>query len=492
MNLRIIKFLKKRYLVLIILFLGTLLLSIKILDVPPGINGDEASIGLNSALISKTLKDENGNFLPLFFNTLGKSDWKQPITIYTTALFFKIFGISFFLLRFVSVIFCLLSATFLYILIDKYLGYREALIGLAIFFTTPIIIIQSHLALENIAPLPFVLLWLFFLLEYLSKSDSRFLIYSGISLGFSIYSYNGMRLISPILFLTSLIYVICLNPYKKIISDVFKFSLTFVILLLILIPLKNVYPGAIFGSSRPVKISSYQDFFLPIISSFDLSFLFLKGDSTPYHSTGRHGLFLLGILPFFLIGCLETFRRSNHLLRLSLLSFFATPILYSLVGSIYRGSRLLSFVPFLIVLSAAGLMSLLKKGLAYRLLTISLFVFLLFNISDFLIDYWFYYPSRVRLNFNPPLHQAFSRLKNKAEGDENVFIGRGLYERSYPASSFFEKVYFPKSIKKLDSKKNLPKKALILTTQTEDVFENDQNFKKEKLNDFYSIYEKQN
>ena len=482
---------KQRYVVLIVLFLGTLLLSIKILNVPPGINGDEAAIGLNSSLISKTLKDENGNFLPLFVNTLHNSDWKQPTTIYTTAIFFKIFGPSFFLLRFVSVIFCLISAALLYTILDKYVGYKEALIGLAIFFTTPIIVIQSHLALENIAPLPFILLWLFYLLKYLQNGKGKFLFYAGLSIGLSIYSYNGMRLVAPALFIGTIGYITHAFSYKFSLWKLRPFIIGFIVSLLILILLKNTYPGAIFGSARPLKITSFQEYFLPLISSFDFSFLFLKGDNTPYHSTGKAGLFLLGLLPFFILGCLEASKLKNHLLNLSLIGLTFTPIFYPFVGSIYRGSRLLVFVPFIVIISTAGISFLLsQKKIAKRLIFLFLVLFLVFNFVDFLNDYWFYYPLRVKSDFNPPIHKVFKQLRELSRiTGKTPFIEEGLYISSYPASNFFENVYFNDELYKFNPYNKNNKHLIILARKNEPIFENNPEFTRTGVDDTYSIYE---
>lgn len=50
-------------------------------------------------------------------------------------------------------------------------------------------------------------------------------------------------------------------------------------------------------------------------------FLFIKGDVTPFHSTGYHGMFLLVSLPVFLIGIYSSLHRSKFS-RFLLISFF--------------------------------------------------------------------------------------------------------------------------------------------------------------------------
>ena len=143
--------------VLVIFFF---LLSYRLLETPMGLTADESAFGTNAALLSRTGYDENGVFMPLFVNSINKSDWRQPWSQYYITLFFKIFGISINNLRLSSVILILFSGYLLYRLMNSLLGWRYAILSMVLFFTTPIIFLQSHLGLDNIMPLPFVLIWL--------------------------------------------------------------------------------------------------------------------------------------------------------------------------------------------------------------------------------------------------------------------------------------------------------------------------------------------
>ena len=64
----------------------------RLTDVPPGVNRDEASIGVTAYSLMTTGRDEYGKLLPLSFESFG--DWKLPLYIYTTIPFVKIFGLS--------------------------------------------------------------------------------------------------------------------------------------------------------------------------------------------------------------------------------------------------------------------------------------------------------------------------------------------------------------------------------------------------------------
>lgn len=385
---------KNLFILLLVCLFSFLLFTYKITEVPPGINGDEAGIGYNSILISRNLTDENHNFLPLFIFAKG-SDWKQPVTVYTTALFFRIFGVSYWLLRATSIFFILAALVILYLISKEFMGTNFFLISSLILITTPIVLIQSHLALENIAPLPFVLFWLWTTLKFEKTKKTYYLFWGGTSLGIGLFSYLGMRLIVPVLTFLTLIYL------KKHIKQSIYFILGISPFFLLLLVAYFRYPSAVFGNFSGATQSVYE-FLLRYLSIFDFSFLFFKGDITAYHSTGKAGMFLAATLPLFLIGVFKILCNKKPFEILILLSFFLSPVLFGLVPDIYRASRLLALVPFYAIISAVGFLSISKKP------WIIFFVIIMaINYFYFVKDYWFDYAERVKKVFPIPIERTY-------------------------------------------------------------------------------------
>jgi len=426
---------KKYFLPVVIIFLAFLLFSYRITKVPPGINGDEASIGYNSILVSRTLRVEAGNRLPLFIPTFNPPDWKQPVTFYATAIAFKLFGPAYSLLRGVSIFFALLSMFLIFLVTSELLGLAAGAVSMILFALTPIVLIQSHLALENIAPVPFVLLWIFMLLKFIKSKNPKYAVFAGAALGAGIFSYNGMRLIVPVLGLLTFLYL------KKP-RAIFAFILGALPFLLLLLWANGHYPGAVLGNNRPFWTGSYQQFFLPYISSFDPSFLFLKGDATAYHSTGTTGMFLLATLPLFILGIVKAVKEKNSIYRFFLVCFFLSPILYGFVGESYRASRLLAIIPFYVLISTLGATYLMViKGKAKKALAVAgAFLLITVNYVNFAKDYWYSYPERVKKAFSSPLHSVFEVLNEKhkqgyriyaladiAGGGEDIKFFKALY-----------------------------------------------------------------
>lgn len=472
------------FFLLIILLFFFLLFTFRITEVPPGINGDEAAIGYNAALVAKEAHDQNGRFLPLFVSAFELTDWKQPVTFYTTVLAFKLFGPSFLLLREVSVFFVLTSALLVFLLAKDILEIRGAFISILIFLTIPAVMIQSHLALENIAPVPFAILWMWMLAKYKNNYESKYLFLSAIFLGIGLFTYPGMRLVVPVYTTLTIFFIYYFNRKKKlkiVTLEAFKFLLIVLLFPILMYSVKNQYPGAILAYNRPFGVQSYQELILPYISSFDPSFLFIQGDSTPYHSTGRQGVFLLATLPLFALGLFKIAQKKDPLLIFVLLTFILTPLLYGLAASIHRGSRLLVLLPFYTIITALGFSFIMeiKKWGKFIIMVLSLIIIL--NYWDFLKDYWYAYPTRVKADFSKPYHLLFENAWQRAKQNQSaVFIQDNFRTQNSIAIDFFEKIYFDK-LKIWKEEEALPNNSIIIVSDS--VLEKRSDVKQTKVGD---------
>lgn len=452
-----------------ILITSWLFLNFRLLEVPPGINGDEATIGYNAALVSGTGYDQNNRFLPLFV-AIDQTDWKQPITFYATTLAFKLFGPSYFLLREVSVIFILVSGLLIFLLSKEILNAKAAFLSLIIFLTIPAVLIQSHLALENIAPIPFVTLWLWMLARYRKSLKDKYLYLSALFLGIGLFTYPGMRLIVPVFTALTAFFIYYLNR-KKSLPAILKFSLVVLIFPVFLFSIKNQYPGAILAHNRPQKIQTYQEFLLPYISSFDPSFLFIQGDSTPYHSTGRQGVFLLSTLPLFALGILSISKRKDPIQVFILLAFLLTPLLYGFAASIHRGSRLLALLPTYTIITTIGFLFLLNiKNRVHRVILLLIILAVIANYTDFVRDYWYEYPNRVKGDFGRPFQLVFARAEQLVKETKlQPFIQSDFRVQNTLAVDFFEQVHFPKGLEKWPLEKGLPESGIVIVNYSLDM-----------------------
>lgn len=393
--------------------------SYRLTEVPSGMTIDEASIGYNAVLIGKTLRDETGRFFPIFTLTINGSDWKQPSSIYAATVIFKIIGASVYNLRLISVVAAVTSLILVVYLNYLLLGKLGAILSGVFFATSPIVVMHSHLAQENIMPVPFIIGWLITIFLFQKQRKGYFLFLSGLILGASIYSYKGMRAIVPPLFLTTLLYL--WFDKVKTWHGILFFCLGVSPFVLIMPWLNIHYAGALFDS-QGFFWRQYHDFLYFYLSNFDLSSLFIKGDSTAWHSTGLHGVFLVSTLPIFIIGQVSAFReKNNNRYYLFLLaSFFLAPLLLGQVGQVHRFSRLLVLVPFFVTFCTLGFLKIKNKILIFL---VSILITL--NFIDFIKYYWFTYPAVTKQHFGQNTeiyYQELTKLSKEKSVPAYIFI----------------------------------------------------------------------
>ena len=450
------------YLLLSLIFLF-FILSYRLLEVPTGLTVDESAFGWNAALLSRTAHDQNGKFMPLFVSSIHNSDWRQPWTQYYITIFFKIFGISIYNLRLSSVVLILLSSILLFKLVTKILNWKYAIVSVFMFCSTPIIFMHSHLGLDNIMPIPFALIWLANLYFYRDQKKNKYLIYSALALGSSFYAYKGMRAIVPVWASLSVLYIMYLQyrpkiNYLKLIKTTFPFVISIIPFFLIIPYLSHLYPGAIFGGARP-KLEEIYTLIYAYFSHFDLNFLYIKGDNLLFHSTQKHGMMLLTTAPLFFVGLYQSIRRKNYW-SFAALSFFTAPLLYGLVDSVYRASRILVVVPSYILVCVLGLETIVKYKYSRVILSL-LSILALVNFFSFLQYYWFTYPKFTENIFgNMSRNESYQTFAKEAKSrDLPHYVDSDIYE------GFFDNIYFNKPSTIVDGKDIPPKPSIYMSAQ---------------------------
>ena len=430
-----------------------IIFSYRLTAVPPGLTVDEVAFGYNATLLAKTMYDQNGRFMPFFVHAIEGQQWLQPITQYFISGFFKLFGASVFNLRLTSVVVTLISVSLLYLLASKLNRNIFAFVASLIFLTTPLIMIQSHMALDNIMTIPFTILWLVGLFLYDKTKKHRYLVLAGISLGIGFYTYKGMRAIVPVWSALTLGYLgwsLIKQPLtQKSLRPLFYFSFSLLPFALIIPYFRSAYPGAVFAGARPTLMPWYE-YLYPYLSSFDLTFLFIKGDATLYHSTGRHGMFLLATLPFFLVGIYQAITKGKFWL-LVVVSFFTAPLFYGVVGSVHRASRIMAIIPLYSLIASLGVTWLweYKKWVVnLKALVVLISVLGALNYYDFLKYYWFEYPKFTENVFgNLKNNESYKILAEESEKRSlTPYITQNLYKGDGEHARFYEAIYFNKKV----------------------------------------------
>ncbi len=435
-----------------------LFFSHRLLNTPLGLTADEAGFGTNAVYLARTLRDENGVFLPVFALSLGGKEWRQPVTQYYIAAFFKIFGASVYNLRLSTIPITLLCAVLVYFLAREFWNFKWALFSSAIFLTTPLVMIQTHMALDNIMPIPFVLLWLLLLTKHSKTPKLKYVFWAGVSLGIGFYTYKGMRATVPVWFILTVLYL----AWQKRFKDLVVFALGIAPFFLAIPFLESRYPDAAFDN-KGFKWSTWYDFFLPYLSSFDLAFLFIQGDATPWHSTGKHGMLLLSTLPLFAVGLYQVIRKREFAWFI-LASFFTAPLLFGFVDSVHRASRLMSMIPAYVLITTWGALAIWKNQ---KLLLAAIVVVMWLNYGDFVNFYWYKYPELTRQWFGDLSlfkdFETFAALAKKMKLDP--YVEQDLVNGEGPSGQFYEVTYLGDDVRYLDSSEQLPPGGILLSVR---------------------------
>lgn len=455
----------------IVFLFALFLFTFRLLNVPPGIETDEGSIAHNAALISKTFRDQNGRFLPIFILSSDKIDWKQPVLIYLSAIYFKIFGTSLLVFKSVNVTVSLFSLVLMWLSLKLIFRKKFAVVGTIIFVCTPIIIIASRLGNEGIQPILFATMWILALALYRKNNKTIFVILAALSLGIGLYSYKGMRLIVPPWTLLTLVYIYLRNTKSKFLNK--KFLIDVVIFIITLLPfflitpfLELKYPGAVFDR-RVLSLESYRHYAYYWLSNLDFGFLFSQGDIGKIFSVDLFGNFLLATIPFFLLGIKKSVERISFF-SFILICYIFTPVLFGLAGSMGYGHRLVATVPLYVIITTLGVQTLFEwpKSKYKKGIILGLLLFYLFNFSDFLNYYYFKYPKLVstKTSFDNNLDKAFYSLAQESKNKNlTPYVQDDIYYSHGEGNQFFEVAYFKQPLKIWKLGQTLPKGSILLT-----------------------------
>lgn len=436
----LLRLVNSKYLLVLIciFFLATRLY--KISEVPSSVYWDEASIGYNAYSIAETGKDEWGKSFPLHFRAFG--EFKLPVYIYSAVPFVKIFGLNAFSVRIPAVLFSLGVILLTYLLAKKLSG--NDLIGLiGSFFVSisPWFFIFSRTGYEATAGLMFYVLAVYLFLEF--EKNTWVILFSIISFILSAYSYNSFRIIIPITIL--ILIAFHFHSLKSILRKNFlPVILSVFILILSVIPIYRLYVYDS-GASRlqavgAAKTSIIQNYF----SHFSLNFLFISGDKNLRSQQEGFGqLYLLDLL-FLPMGFLFFLKSKFRYKFLPLILLLLGPVPAAITKEVPHALRSISVVPFISIMSAAGVVYVLKYINRNFLSVIAIIVYLIL-FTGYFLNFISVYPIQASEDWQYGYQQIFTGLKNDFSKYDHVVIS-DEYAQPYIFALFYQKID-PKSFR---------------------------------------------
>lgn len=427
---------------IILLFLFSRLFDL--LQNPPSLYWDEASIAYNAYSVSLDGKDEWGDFFPLHFRAFG--EFKLPVYIYTVAFFEKIIGLNEFAVRLPAVIFSLGSVILIYFIAKKI--FNNSTLGLlSAFFMTvsPWFYIFSKTGYEVTAGLMFFLLGILCFLY--SKKETY--VYAGlVSLFLSAYSYNSFRILVPLTVIFWFFAV--LKTSSSLIKKGRIGIITFFSLGLSILPIWRLFrdnPGinrfetvSIFSTSSNF-FELVQNLIANFLSHFSPNFLLIYGDTNLRSQIGAGQLYLLEAVLIFL-GVIFILRYNRPAILLLVFLIFSI-IPAAITKESPHALRSLTAAAVLSMLSAAGVMLVGKYAKSGAVSVIIIFM----SLMMFLNYLWLFinnFPGKSSASWQYGYKEVFLNYKEKFNNYDQIYISDNLgqpyifalYYLKYPPDEF--------------------------------------------------------
>lgn len=208
---------KPLYQIIAIFLLALLLRVFRLGEYPVGFHVDEVKVGWNALSILKTFRDDQGNFLPLYYNTFG--DYRPTGIFYLSIPAIAIFGNTIFAVRITSALIGALTIIPLYLLSKELFKKDSVGVYSALILAVNPWHIETSRATSEVVISGFFIV----LIIYLSIINKK-IILNLFAIILSYFLYHSSRLLLPI-YLTTLFLTKNINKYLLF----FSMSLTIIL-----------------------------------------------------------------------------------------------------------------------------------------------------------------------------------------------------------------------------------------------------------------------
>lgn len=379
---------------------------------PVYLGGDEAHFAVGAQSIAATGRNVNGDVLPVFFNLadpLGGprqpwgDTWYQPLLFYVTAVFVKVLPFNEATIRLpVALIGGLLSPLLLFAVARRFIGDPVAALTAAMILAlAPTHIVLSRQALDYICPLPFVLVWLWCLHQYLRSQEARYVTVAGLVLGLGCYSYIASWMMMPLyLLITWLVVWRSGGAIRPIVSS----ALTFAAPIVCGLAWVAFHPGMLeqtwtrYGVTEGPK-AGFLDTYLSVITP---TVWFARGGPSLVTSTARSGVVLAPVAVLFVAGVVHLWRRRDWVAAVIVAGLITGPIPAAFKGEPGMIQRSLYVLPFAALLGGFGFAALRRSSSRlWRVAALAVVGLSLLQFGYFYRDYFGHYKLRSAFYYDP-------------------------------------------------------------------------------------------
>jgi 4-amino-4-deoxy-L-arabinose transferase-like glycosyltransferase len=473
---------KSPLLIISILILAFVLRLISLDQYPAGINADEAAIGYNAYSLLTTGMDEHGDSWPLVFRSFD--DYKPPLYFYLVLPFVHFFGLNVWSVRLPSAILGGLTILLVYLFLNRVSKSRQN--ADTPFFPEVVALLLAispwHLHFsrggwEVNAALFFMFAAVYFL--NLARSRIGYLYLSAIMSVFSMYTYHSMRVVTPLILLSFLVFY-RKTLYKALVENVKTLILAVLMATILVSPLigqmlskegQSRFSGvSVFSDPGPLwqaleRRRAYPEDTLAVklihnqylsyglrfaenyMSHFSPRFLFVDGDEIARSRVPDFGQSYIILAPFFFLGLYFMFAARSAWSRFVLFWFFLSPLPASLTFQSPHALRAHNMVIPLTIIIAYGLVQLISR-IKNKLLCYSssavIGVLLVLYFVFYSHSYYNHYPKELPYAWQYGFEDIASYISESYD-QYDTFVITDRYDQPYILMAFYLK-YPPESL----------------------------------------------
>lgn len=336
----ILDILKDKYYIVIfaILVIGFILRTVNLVNLPSGLNQDEASAGYDAYSVLKYGVDRNGKSIPIYFIAWGSG--QSTFLSYLMLPFIALFGLGKLTIRLPMAIVGCIAFVLVYKLLKVH-NKKITILGLAFFAICPWHIMKCRWALDcNLFP-DLVLIATYIIITAL-RNKKMYLYYIGIAvLSLSTYSYATSYMFLPIFMAILTIYLL-MKKYIKIkdaiISAVIALIIALPIILFVIInscdlneinigpfTIPRLYENRYESTTSIFSGEIFKNLKENIIHNFDI--LIHQYDGSNYNAISFYGMYYVFSLPFTIIGLYKSFAEKKLEYKVLNMWFIASVLL---------------------------------------------------------------------------------------------------------------------------------------------------------------------
>ncbi len=468
----------KKYILIGIIFLAFVLRFWK-LDSYPAFNADEAALGYNAYSLIQTGKDEHGNSWPIHFQSFN--DYKPGGYVYIILPFVKLFGLNEWSIRVPAAILGVLTVYILYLLVELlFKNKRIAMISSFFLAISPWHIHFSRGGWEVNVATSFIVLAVYLFLRFTEIKKWKYLAFSFLAFGVSLYTYHSARLIAPLLGLgLLLIYWKDLEIFKNLKKYLVYVGLFFVVMLPLVLDLAKGQAGSrvagvgLFADSGPLsrieeqrtehvdftslpsralhnKLVNYGLAFVENWSEhYHGLFLFLAGDDIQRNKVPETGQMYLFDLPLLMVGLWFVIR--NYFLNaksytLIMYWLIIAPIAAALTFQSPHALRAQNMVIPLVVVSGLGFNYLLSCFKKFGIWHLAFGIVIAWSFSRYSHMYWVHMAKEYPFSSQYGVKELVTYLSNSQKTYKDIVI-TDRYDQPYILYLFYTK-YDPSKFQK--------------------------------------------